>query len=340
MVDRRHFISGAAASFLTANAPIARSQTQDNLLDDRMDDPERAIREAIAELPKLHSIQVQVADNVVFADAPRGPGLERMANIKSCSKSLVALLLGIAIDRGEIGGIASKLGDIAPSLIPSGATEGVADLTMENLVTLQAGLERTSGGNYGEWISSANWVADVLRRPMVAEPGSRMLYSTGTTHLLGAILAEATGKSLLVQMRERLGDPLSIEIAPWTRDPQGYFLGGNQMALTPRGMLKIAAMFRDFGRFDAGQVIPSEWARQSTVPRTRSPFSGMEYGYGWFLTASGYALARGYGGQIIAAHRDRNLAIAITSDPNSPARSGGYFGELMALLDGPVLALA
>ena len=60
---------------------------------------------------------------------------------------------------------------------------------------------------------------------------------------------------------------------------------------------------------------------------------------GWFLSRSGYALGRGYGGQIIAAHKRRNLAVAITSDPTKPARSGGYFGDLMRLLDGPVLAI-
>lgn len=65
----------------------------------------------------------------------------------------------------------------------------------------------------------------------------------------------------------------------------------------------------------------------------------MAYGYGWFLTDSGYVLARGYGGQVIAAHPERDLAVAITSDPTRPARSEGYFGEIMDLLEGPVLAV-
>jgi CubicO group peptidase (beta-lactamase class C family) len=78
--------------------------------------------------------------------------------------------------------------------------------------------------------------------------------------------------------------------------------------------------------------------RASLQPRTLSPFSGMAYGYGWFLTDSGYVLARGYGGQVIAAHPERRLAVAITSDPTQPARSAGYFGDIMDLLDGPVLS--
>jgi len=295
---------------------------------------------AIRELPQLHSLQVLRGDDLVFAAAPRGPGIDRLANIKSVSKSIVALLLGAALDRGEIPSVTTTLGEIAPGILPRTATPGAAELTMEDLVTLRAGLERTSGANYGSWVSSRNWLADALSRPMVAEPGERMLYSTGTTHILGAALAEATGLSLLRQARERLGAPLGIEFAGWTRDPQGYFLGGNEMALRPTAMLKLAALLRDGGRFEGEQVISRSWMTVSTVARTRSPWSGLSYGYGWFISPSGYVLGRGYGGQVIAAHSARNLAVAITSDPTRPARSGGYFGDLMRLLDGPVLASA
>ena len=112
------------------------------------------------------------------------------------------------------------------------------------------------------------------------------------------------------------------------------------MAMTPRAMLRIATLMRDQGRFDDDQVIPADWIDQSTQVRTRSPYSGLGYGYGWFLSKSGFIIARGYGGQIIAAHPEQDLAVAITSDPTSPARSGGYFGQLMDLLEGPVLSLA
>lgn len=298
------------------------------------------LRSAIDALPQLHSIQISRGAETVFAEAPRGPGLDRLANIKSCSKSLVALLLGAAIDRGEVPSVSARLSEIAPDILPANATPGVGDITLEDLVTLRAGLERTSGPNYGAWVNSRNWLADALSRPMVAQPGGQMLYSTGSTHILGAALTEATGQSLLAQARERLGRPLGIEIPPWTRDPQGYYMGGNNMALRPTAMLGIAKLMRDDGQYDGEQVIPQSWVAASTVPQARSPWSGLSYGYGWFLSPSGYTLARGYGGQIIAAHKARNLAVAITSDPNQPARSGGYFGDLMRLLDGPVLALS
>ena len=327
MITRRHFTAGLVAG--TASSFISKAVAQD-------DD----IESMIGRLDQLHSIQVQIGGDLAFAAAPRGPGLDRVANIKSCSKSIVALLLGTAIDRGEIENVTATLGEVAPGIVPANATEGVEGITMEDLVSLRAGLERTSGPNYGGWIASRDWIVEQLTRPFVAEPGGRMLYSTGSFHVLGAALTEATGKSLLALARERIGAPLGIEVPPWTRDPQGYYLGGNEMALTPRGMLKIAVMMRDGGRYDGEQVIAQDWIDASLEARAVSPFSGMGYGYGWFLTDSGYALARGYGGQVIAAHRERDLAVAITSDPTRPARSGGYFGDIMALLEGPVLKMA
>lgn len=288
--------------------------------------------------PQFRTLLIGRGGDLLVERAYGGARLDALANIKSCSKSLVALLLGCAIDRGEVT-LEAALGDVAPGLIPSGAAPEVAGITLGDLASLRAGLERTSGPNYGAWVSSGNWVRDALSRPMVAEPGGRLLYSTGSTHVLGAALSVATGETLLAQARARLGRPLGIEIPPWTRDPQGYYLGGNEMALTPRAMLRVAVMMRDGGAFDGAQVVPAQWVDTSTRSLTRSPYSGLSYGYGWFMSGSDWALARGYGGQIIAFHAGRDLAVAVTSDPTLPARSEGYFGALMALLDGPVLSI-
>ncbi|WP_254870110.1 serine hydrolase [Thalassospira sp. HF15] len=328
MLTRRAFSATLLGAMATPVMGRALAQTPTN------------IRLRVADMSQLHAILVQRGEEVIVSESPRGPGLDRVANIKSCSKSIIGLLTGNAIAQGVIPSVEATIGEIAPSIIPSNATPGVEDLTIKDLVTLRAGLESTSGRNYGAWVNSDNWVSFALRRPMVATPGGRMIYSTGTTHILGAVLTVATGKSLLAQARDVLGQPLGIEIPAWTQDPQGYYFGGNEMALTPRAMLRIATLMRDHGRFDGDQIISADWIDQSIQARTRSPYSGLGYGYGWFLSKSGFIIARGYGGQIIAAHPEKNLAVAITSDPTSPARSGGYFGQLMDLLEGPVLSLA
>jgi hypothetical protein len=79
------------------------------------------------------------------------------------------------------------------------------------------------------------------------------------------------------------------------------------------------------------------------VPRTRSFFSGDLYGYGWFLRDVGghrVAYARGYGGQMIFVASSLGLTVAITSDPNRPARSDGHVGDLQRLLAETILPAA
>ena len=304
-------------------------------------DPFKAALERARSFDQLHSIIVTQRGETRIAEAIRGTALDRPANIKSVSKSIVATLTGIAIDKGAISDVDATIDTIAPRLLPRTAEPETANITVEDLITLRAGLERTSGPNYGSWVSSQNWVANALGRPMIAKPGTRMLYSTGSTHILGALLSEATGESLLTLARRWLGAPLDIDIPAWTRDPQGFYLGGNEMAISPLAMTRFAEMIRQRGTWDGEQIVSENWLQRSFIPVTRSPWSGLGYGYGWFLgNASGhsYALARGYGGQVIAIAPSLELSITITSDPTRPARSGGYFGDLMGLIEGDVIA--
>lgn len=299
------------------------------------------VRDAAAGLENIHALIVEQGGRRLIGARYRGPDLNRAVNVKSASKTLVATLLGIAIDRGEIAGPEAPLGQVAPQLIPAGADPRVAEITMGDLASLRAGLERTSGPNYGGWVASGNWVADALGREMVAEPGGRMLYSTGSTHVLGAVLAEVSGQSLLALMRGRIGDPLGVEIPPWTRDPQGRYMGGNEMAISPEGLARFGRAVLAGGRYEGRRIVSEGWLKASFVPRGRSQYSGLGYGYGWFLgQAAGrsYALARGYGGQVLAVCPAAEALVVITSDPTKPARSDGYFGVLQEMIERKIFA--
>ena len=328
-LTRRQIIVGSTA--LLASPALART------------DPWQAVADRARAMEQCHAILIRRHGTDLWAEAFRGPGLNRAVPVKSVSKTIVAALTGAALDRGELPAITATLAEVAPDLIPAGADPRVGTLTIENLVTMQAGLERTSGGNYGAWISSRNWVADALSRPFVAEPGAGMLYSTGSFHVLGAVLSTVAGQDLLRLARERLGTPLGIEVPAWTRDPQGRYLGGNEMALTLDGMARFGQLYLEDGRWQGDAVLGRDWVTRSLQPRTSSPFSGLSYGYGWFLgQAAGqdYALARGYGGQVICILPRQALVMALTSDPTRPARSAGYFGDIMALIEDSVIPAA
>lgn len=305
--------------------------------------PWAPVAERAGRFDQLHSLVIGRGGEVAFARSFRGPGPERAVNVKSVSKTLVASLAGAALDRGVLRDVDQTLGELIPGLIPRGADPRVRGITIAQLLTMRAGLEPTSGPRYGRWVESRNWVAHALDRPLVAEPGGRMIYSTGSYHVLGAVLARAAGRDLLTLAREWLAEPLGIALSPWTRDPQGFYLGGNNMGLSPLGLFRFGELWRTGGRWRGERVLSAAWVDASWTARTRSPFSGHDYGYGWFLAEERgrrIAYARGYGGQMLYVVPDLELTVVVTSDPTRPARSGGYVGDLNALLTDAIMPAA
>lgn len=292
-----------------------------------------------ATLPHLRTLIVAREGSPLLQQVFRGPGLDRPANIKSASKTIVATLAGIAIARGVLQGLNQPIGPILGRAIPPEADPRVRGITIEDLLSMRAGLDRTSGRNYGAWVASRDWLRFALTRPMVEEPGGRMLYSTGSTHILGAVLARATGRSLHALAQEWLGAPLGIAVPPWTRAPEGLYFGGNEMLLTPRGLLAFAECWRREGQQDGRQLVPPDFRREAWTPRARSAWSGQVYGLGWWIgQARGQAVyfAWGYGGQLAYVLPGLGLSVVMTANPEVP-RANGQVHTLHALLAEAIL---
>ncbi len=239
-------------------------------------------RAAAAALPRLHTLVVSQRGQIVFEYYAKGHSPTRLANIKSASKSIIAALVGIAIDRKLIPGVKEPIVRWFPELRKD-PDPRKQKITIEDLLTMRSGLASTSGDQYGRWVSSANWVRYALARPMVSDPGTSMEYSTGTSHILSAILTRAGGRSTHQFAVDTLARPLGITLARWTRDPQGIYMGGNEMLMTPRQMIAVGELWRNRGHAGDRQVVSSDWVDTSCVPRTRSRWDGdREYGYGWW----------------------------------------------------------
>ena len=291
-------------------------------------------------LPRLRSLLISVDGQLVEEHYYHGASEGRLANLKSASKSIISILVGIAIDVGHIAGISQPVADFFPGVFGGIDDPVKSTITIEDLLTMRSGLETTSNRNYGRWVQSSNWVRHVLSRPLVDRPGGRMIYSTGSTHLLSAIITEAAGMSTLEFGRRHLAQPLGIALPAWLRDPQGVYFGGNEMQLTPRAMLRIGQLYLGCGMFEGRQIVSEEWVHASLQPRTRSRFSGREYGYGWWMrTLAGHQAhyAWGYGGQFIFVIPDLQLVVAMTSSPNPGQGRRQHLGALYALVEDQVI---
>jgi CubicO group peptidase (beta-lactamase class C family) len=285
-------------------------------------------------LPHLRTLIVARGGAPLLERGWRGHALDRPANIKSASKSVVATLAGIAIARGVLDGLDQPIGPVLGRAIPAEADPRVRDVTIGQLMAMRAGLARTSGQEYGRWVASRDWLRFALAQPMEDVPGGRMIYSTGSTHILGAVLARASGRSLHALAREWLGGPLGIAIPDWTRAPEGLHFGGNEMLLSPRALLAFAECWRNDGRHAGRQVVPAEFRRQAWTPQARSAWSGQLYGLGWWIAeARGQPVyfAWGYGGQMAYVVPGLGLTVVMTSDPEVP-RANGQVHQLHALL--------
>ncbi|MGI9257697.1 MAG: serine hydrolase domain-containing protein, partial [Gammaproteobacteria bacterium] len=258
--------------------------------------------EVASSLPRLYSLLISLNGDLVVEEYFNGKGPSTIANVKSVSKSVISALIGIAIEAGHINGVEQPIADFfGDELAESDRMK--SGIRVEDLLTMQSGLETTSNRNYGSWVMSRDWVGFALDQPVEYPPGSLMVYSTGNTHLLSAILTRATGRSTWAFARDTLGEPLGFSLAQWPRDPQGIFFGGNDMEFTPRQMVAIGELYLNEGRADNRQVIPAEWIESSLEPRAVSTReSGRYYGYGWWIREmAGHMTpyAWGYGGQFI-----------------------------------------
>jgi len=300
-----------------------------------------AILERAEALKPLRTVVVARNGKILAERGYRGHSVTAPTNIKSASKSIISALVGIAIDKGILEGVDQKIAPLLRHALPKNPDPRIEKITIGHLLSMQAGLGRTSGANYGRWVASPSWVRAALAEPFADEPGGGMLYSTGSTHLLSAILTRATGRSTLSIARDWLGSVDNFAIAAWERDPEGIYLGGNQMAMSARSLLAFGELYRNGGRTAEGeQIMPPEWIKLSWQQRTRSRYTGDGYGYGWFLREIGghdVRYAWGFGGQMLYIVPALGLTVAMTSDETSPAGRTGHRDDLHALL-GEIIA--
>jgi len=269
-----------------------------------------------AELPDVTGLVVVRRGAIVFERAYGSFGPDDPAKIRSVTKSVISALIGMAIADGVLS-LDQTIGALIPERIPPGADPRVADITVESLLTMTAGLAWELGTDYSRIIASDDWVTLTLSQPVVAAPGEVYVYNSGGSHLLSVILAEVTGQETADFAAERLFGPLDIEPGAWQRSPQGESAGGFGLELSPRDLATFGQLYLNGGVWEEKQLVPAEYVTTSTTLQSAGDATrGTPYGYQWWVTGvyghNAY-FALGFGGQYVYVVPALELVVVIVA---------------------------
>lgn len=267
-------------------------------------------------------------------------------DIRSISKSVTSLLVGIALDEGKFPPLDSPVIDVFPEYA-SLRTPEKARITFRHLLTMSHGLVwdenvawTNARNNERMMFEAKDPYRYTLEQPVALPPGVLFNYSGGATSLLASALMKATGRKVDDYAKEKLFTPLGITDFEWLD-----FSGSNEIAafgglrLRPRDLAKIGQLMSSGGTWNGNRVVPKDWVAASIQPRVNTD-SLFYYGYQWWL---GRSLLRGRdltwiagignGGQRLYVVPELELVVVVNSahygSPLQGAIPFGIFNRLV-----------
>lgn len=277
-----------------------------------------ALDEELAKLKTsefIRSFLIVKNGKLVVEEYFHGADAKSAFNIKSCTKSILSALVGIAIDKGFIESADNRMLDYFPEYKNQVKDSNYFKITIKDLLTMQEGLDVKPKTFKSFTIKEA-----LLESRFNTEKYKSFEYSSPGTEILSALVTKVSGMSLNELAYKELCKPIGIHIRNWPKASDGVNIGGADSYLTTRDMARFGYLYLQNGNIDGKQIISEKWIKESTVSYDSlySRFSCVEqtgYGYLWRIgRQSGYSFysASGYGGQAIVIFPELNLVMAFT----------------------------
>jgi CubicO group peptidase (beta-lactamase class C family) len=204
-------------------------------------------------------------------------------NSMSMSKTITALLIGMAISAGDIE---SELEPVA-NYIPEWSQDKRSKITIQNLLYMQSGLRNQDNtanplSDLVQMYAGKNVNAVALNIPPIQDPQQVFDYNNANTQILAQVLEQATGKPYAEYLSTQLWQPLQAKTAYlWLDRPEGNPKPFCCLFATPRDWAKVGQLFLTRGRVDGKQVVNSHWLDKMLQPSPIEP----KYGYHIWLQA-------------------------------------------------------
>jgi CubicO group peptidase (beta-lactamase class C family) len=256
----------------------------------------------------------------------------RHHNIQSCTKSVTAVLLGVAVQQNLIHSLDEKLYDIYPELFDKDA--GKRDIRISDVLTMRSGIDfRNSMHTQKLYSTRQNSTQYVLALDKFSSPGSAVLYSDGDPHLISKVIEVKSGKSLAEFASDHVFRKMNINNWKWESANDRTTFGAFSLFLTPRDLGKIGQMLLQNGVWENEQIVDSNYLQDAVSMQVLSNLIEQPYGYYFWLYPRWNAYAAlGHGGQFLFVAPEKNLVVVYTSWPYTGYELWDDGEELMSLI--------
>ena len=280
-------------------------------------DLEARLEKAISDkrIWNVHALVVLRSDRLVLEryfegeDQARGIGAigrvafksDTLHDLRSCSKSIVGLLYGVALRQGKVPPPEAPLFTAFPEYADLAGKESRERLTIQHVLTMTMGtdwdessLPYSDPGNSETAMDNApDRYRYILERRVVGQPGAYWTYCGGATALLARIIAKGSGMTLHEFARENLFLPLRTGPTEWAVGPDGEPFAASGARMCVRDLARIGQMMLHGGKVGERAVVPAEWVARCVTPAV-SADEVRRYGYQWFVLDIAFGKPKGW----------------------------------------------